>query len=74
VSRYLPGSSLWYSRLAMERLVVDQLRLWNDPRRTRKKFSRREKRYRKDYGQRYWWKPGKTNPNRNPNFEAAIGN
>ena len=72
-SRYTPGSSLWYSRLAMERLVVDQLRLWNDPRKVKKNFKKTEKRYKKNYGQKYWWKPGQTSPKRNPDLEKAIG-
>ena len=74
LSRYTPGSSLWYSRLAMERLVVDQLRLWNDPRKAKKSFRTVSKRYKKNYGQKYWWKAGETSPNRNIDFEAAIGN
>jgi hypothetical protein len=73
-SKYTPGSSLWYSRLAMERMVIDQLRLWNNPGKTKKSFRKREKRYKKDYGQKFWWKPGQTSPNRNIDFEAAIGN
>ena len=73
LSRYTPGSSLWYSRLAMERLVVDQLRLWNDPRKAKKSFRTVSKRYKKNYGQKYWWKAGETSPNRNIDFEAAIG-
>jgi hypothetical protein len=57
----------------MERLVVDQLRLWNDPRKVKKNFKKTEKRYRKNYGQKYWWKPGQTSPKRNPDLEKAIG-
>ncbi len=73
-SKYTPGSSLWYSRLAMERMVIDQLRLWNNESKTKKSFRKKEKRYKKDYGQKFWWKPGQTSPNRNIDFKAAIGN
>ena len=30
-ARYTPGASIWYGRLALERMVFDQLKLWADP-------------------------------------------
>lgn len=63
--KYTPGSSLWYSRLAFERLVLDQLTLMADPD-AHEKFRRMERQARKDYGQRYFWRPGQTTPERAP--------
>ena len=70
-SRYTPGSSLWYTRLATERLIVDQLRLKADPK-ARSNMRRLESRYRREYGQRYWWRPGRTRPSRAPDFDNLM--
>jgi len=71
-SRYTPGASLWYARLAFERTIVDQARLYADPK-ARSKMRRLETRYRNEFGQRYWWKPGSKEPERAPDLEKAIG-
>ena len=72
--KYTPGSNIWYYNTALERIVFDQLRLWIDPRDTRKKFKAHRKKKRRETGQHYWWKPGQISPERKPDFEAAIGN
>ncbi len=72
IARYAPGSSLWYSRLAFERLVLDRLQLQIDPK-ARKRFRNKQRRIYKEYNQKYWWKPGKTTPSRPPNIGVAIG-
>lgn len=69
--RYTPGSSLWYSRLALERLVLDQAKLWADPK-ARTKFRRKEKDYRKQYGQKSWWSAGDTSPSRSPDLSNVF--
>jgi len=69
--RYTPGSSLWYSRLGMERLILDQLRLQTDPK-ARSKMKRLESRYRREYGQQYWWKPGEVQPKRSPDLSNIM--
>ena len=66
--RYIPGASLWYGRLAMERLVWDQLSTMTDPK-IRAKRRRLEKRQKKLYGNSYWWRPGRTEPRRGPRFD-----
>ena len=66
-----PGSSLWYSRLAMDRLIWDQLQELADPE-YRRAFKRTEDRARKDYGQDYWWRPGQAAPQRAPDPGAAV--
>jgi len=68
-SRYMPGGSLWYARLLLEREVFDQLALEADPRGARQRFNRTERRAR-DQGTGYWWRPGKTAPDRAPDVEV----
>ena len=69
--RYTPGSSLWYSRLAMERLVVDQAQIWANPK-AGSSMRRTVNNYRRNYKQNYWWKPGSTSPARSPNLDNAM--
>jgi hypothetical protein len=57
--------------LALERLVLDQAKLWADPK-ARTKFRRTEKRYNKQYGQKYWWSPGDTSPSRSPDLSNVF--
>lgn len=71
VGRYTPGSSLWYARLGVERMVLDQMQLYADPK-ARSNMRRLESRYRREYGQRYWWRPGKTEPSRAPDIENIL--
>lgn len=72
LGRHVPGSSLWYARLAFQRLVLDQAHLMADPR-ARERFGRIEQRARQDFGQDYWWRPGQTSPQRAPDLGAAFG-
>lgn len=69
--RYTPGSSLWYTRLALDRLVWDQIQKEIDPG-YHAAFRRTEDRARKEFGQEHWWHRGATSPARAPEFEAAI--
>lgn len=71
VGRYTPGSSLWYARLGVERMVLDQMQLYADPK-ARSNMRRLESRYRREYGQRYWWRPGKTEPSRAPDIDNIM--
>jgi hypothetical protein len=70
-ARYTPGTSLWYARLAFQRHVVDQLALMADDR-TRERFARIETTARKEWGQSFWWRPGRREADRVPDL-AAIG-
>jgi len=74
IGRYTPGSSLWYMRLAMERNILDRLKLWADPMESRKAFRRTERNWKNNYGQKFWWRPGKLQPDRLPNIYNALGN
>ena len=62
---YLPGRSLWYTRLALERSLFDQLQKQVDPK-ARSKFRRAIKKRRTEYEQDYWWRPGEDAPRRLP--------
>ena len=76
VSRFieanLPGKSLWYTRLAMERLIFDELEAAIDPN-AAKSFRMIEQRARRDYRQRFWWRPGTRAPQRAADLEVAVG-
>ena len=57
----MPGSSLWYARLAIDRMVKDQLVSMADPAGARRTFLARERFYR-EQGSQFWWKPGEFMP------------
>lgn len=67
-----PGGSLWYLRLAYERMVIDQLQKMVDPE-AYSAFRRRVSKQRKDYHSDYFWAPGQRRPLRGPKFKAAVG-
>lgn len=60
-SREIPGINLWYSRLAVERMMIDQVEKMIDPRYT-DRMRRLERKNKKEFGQKYWWRPGQTLP------------
>lgn len=66
------GSSLWYTRLAFDRLVSDQLQSFLDPE-AEKDWRRREKQKAKDYGTRSWWSQGDLVPDRAPDLTNIMG-
>ncbi len=68
----LPGANLWYLRTAFQRGVVDQLALMIDER-TPQRFERIEREAQKNWGQSFWWEPGRVEPRRSPNIGAAFG-
>jgi hypothetical protein len=67
VTNYLPGRSIWYSELILQRLLFDRIQLWSDPA-AASRMRRLESKYRNDFGQDYWWRPGKLAPARAPNL------
>jgi len=69
---YTPGSSLWYARLGLERNFWDRLQMWADPK-AKQKMRKLERKYKRDYGQKYWWSPGDAQPSRSPNLDNALG-
>jgi hypothetical protein len=63
--RSLPGSSIWYARLALQRMIFDQLQREVDPR-AYQRWQRDMQGHMQQKGQAYWWKPGDTSPSRAP--------
>lgn len=72
VRRNTPGTSLWYTRLAMDRLLWDQLQAIVDPDAARS-WQRTEQRARQETRQEFWWRPGETGPERGPAAGRVIG-
>ncbi|WP_414902458.1 hypothetical protein ACMT1E_04310 [Sphingomonas flavalba] len=68
--RYTPGGSLWYARLAYERLVLDQLQRLTDP--DYDDAWRRVERRADDLGQAQWWRAGEAAPDRAPDLSNAV--
>jgi hypothetical protein len=62
VQRYTPGSTLWYTRLVFERMIIDTLERLINP-----NFDadnrRKERALKSRTGQEYWWSPGEITPN-----------
>ena len=67
MSRYTPGSSTWYLRLGLERLVIDKLHKMVNPK-YGQYFRRKELNQRRNFNNKYWWRPGKDVPSRPPNI------
>jgi hypothetical protein len=64
IQNNLPGSTLWYTRLAFTREVLDQMQAEIDPQYW-DSFSRMEKRAKQD-GTQFYWRPGHRAPDRLP--------
>lgn len=64
IQNNLPGSSLWYTRLAFSREVLDKMQAEIDPD-YYDSFDRMEKRAQQDHTQ-FYWRPGQTKPDRAP--------
>ncbi len=65
-------SSGWYTRLAFERMVTDQLRVAADAT-SHRQMSRAIRNRQAEYSQQFWWQPGQAAPSRAPNIEASVG-
>ncbi|HEY0149848.1 MAG TPA: hypothetical protein VGB70_12705 [Allosphingosinicella sp.] len=69
--RYTPvGSSLWYGRLAYERLFIDELRQWSDEDYA-SSWERMESKA-DEAGQGLYWRPGEWTPERAPELGTAF--
>lgn len=64
-----PGSSLWYARLAFDRLLLDQWQAEADPH--YRQSWRRMRQNADKLGTDFWWQPGDTAPDRMPYFDNA---
>lgn len=72
IKDWTPGGSLWYAKLAYERVLLDQLQHLLDPD-ARRAFRRKVKQRQKDYGNGFWWAPGEAAPARAPDLSSAVG-
>lgn len=61
----VPGNNMWYLKLAYQRYIQDTLTKMLD-RDYSTKFSNIEQSRQKNYNQRFWWRPGKLEPSREP--------
>lgn len=67
----LPGQSLWYTRLAFDRLIADQLQESIDP--DYAKAWRRMDKWADEQGTSYFWDQGEITPDRAPDFSNIAG-
>lgn len=65
--RYTPGGSLWYLRAAYNRVLLDTLQHWTDPK-ANQKFKRQAQDLMRERQQGFWWAPGEVAPRRAPQF------
>lgn len=59
--RYIPGVKLWYTRLILERMMLDQAERAIDPN-FDNRMRRLENKNREERGQKSWWAAGETTP------------
>jgi hypothetical protein len=69
----MPGRSLWYARLAFERMVEDEIEIMLN-KDANARFRCIERRAKKEFDQNYWSRPGRGLPQRAPDLAVAIGN
>ena len=69
---WTPGSSLWYSKLATDRLIFDNIQAMIDPD-YKQSFRRYEKRMKKEFDQTFWWAPGQSSPKESPDLGRMFG-
>lgn len=60
-TRYVPGNSLWFARLAYERYLTDQLGQLTD-RDYKARKQKQERKLRSETGQEYYWRPTEAAP------------
>jgi hypothetical protein len=58
---FLPGNSLWYTRLAVDRMIKDQLEDMLDPK-AEGNWRRAERKTKKEFGTGMWWRRGEPLP------------
>ena len=69
--RYAPMET-WYTGLAFDRLLWNQLQIQADPNHARS-FARMRRKAYQENGQEFWWNPGEVAPNRAPDFGNIRG-
>ena len=69
--RNTPGQNLWYTRLAMDRLVFDALVRATDPE-AATTFKQQRRYWERQHDQESFWRPGETTPRRAPDIGAVV--
>lgn len=72
INREIPLIHMWYSRMIVERVFLDQVEKATDPSYD-KRMSGIEKRMMKQKNQGFWWKPGELKPERSPDLSTVGG-
>jgi len=62
-----PGSNLWWAKLVLQRMVIEQLQKQVDPKALRS-YNRSRRRLKRETGQGMWWRHGDFLPNRAPEY------
>jgi len=68
----MPGNTLWYTRLAFERMVKDQAEMLANPDVT-SQWRKAETKAKKELNQQFWWRRGRVTPERAPKLGMAVG-
>lgn len=71
-NKEIPGIRLWYTRMIVERMMLDQVEKALDPS-YNSRMRQMEKRMKKQSGQGFWWAPGQAIPERSPDLTTAGG-
>lgn len=70
--RYTPGSNLWYTQMAFNKLFWEHLENAADPNASEKR-RRRVRKQEKTYGNEYYWQPGEPEADRAPDLSKMFG-
>lgn len=65
-----PGTNAWYGKLALQRMLLDELDELADP--DVRQARRRMERTADDQGTEFWWAPGEDAPERAPNLDNML--
>ena len=66
----MPGNNIWYARLALDRMIADQIERYVNP--AYGEGYRRQHRYAAEQGTSFYWQPGDVLPDRSPEFANAL--
>lgn len=67
MAKYTPGNNFFMTKVATDRLFEDKIRKMIDPK-ADASFNRQIEARQKHYNGRYWWRPGRTGPDRGPDI------
>lgn len=70
--RYNPAATYWPTRVALDRMVWDQLQWLIDPE-AEEQWHQFEKRQKREYGNQSWWRRGDPLPARGPDLGNIVG-